>query len=70
MPVFMEILINDCHSSGVTSRGNQIFAYAKANARISCAVTAELISVLVFARQIVQILFFFDLKFQASSPFL
>ena len=34
------------------------FAYAKANAQISCAVTAQLISALVFATQIEQLLFF------------
>ena len=44
-----------------------MFAYAKTRADQLCsAVTAQLISAFVFA-QIVQFLFFLNLKFQASS---
>ena len=46
---------------------NRIFAYAKTKTQISCAVTAQLISVFVFATRIVQSLFFVNPKFQASS---
>ena len=66
------------HLSGF--RENQIIAYAKTKAliscaimktkaQISCAVTAQLISAFVFATQIVQ-LFFLNPIFQAFSPFL
>ena len=51
-------------------RENQIFAYAKTKAQISCAVTAQLISTFVFATRIVQILLNLNPKFQASSPLL
>ena len=43
------------------------FAYAKTKAQISCAVTAQLISAFDFATQIVQSLFFLNLRFQPSS---
>ena len=46
------------------------FAYAKTKTQISFAVTAKLISVFVFATQIVQSLFFLNPKFQASSHLL
>ena len=46
------------------------FAYAKTKMQISCSVTAQLISAFVFATLVVQFLFFLDLKFQASNPFL
>ena len=46
------------------------FSYAKTKAQISFAVTAKLISAFVFATRIVQSLFFFNLKFQTSSPLL
>ena len=46
------------------------FAYAETKMQISCAVTAQLISTLVFATQIVQSLFFLNLKFQVSSHLL
>ena len=46
---------------------NQQHAYAKTKTQISCAVTAQLISVFVFATQIVQSLFFLNPEFQASS---
>ena len=46
---------------------NRIFAYAKTKTQISFAVTAKLISVFVFATQIVQSLFFPNPKFQVSS---
>ena len=49
---------------------NQIFAYAKTKAQISYAVTAQLISVFVFATWIVQLLSLLNSKFQASSLFL
>ena len=45
-------------------------AYAKTKAQISCAVTAQLISGLVFAIRMVTFLFFQSPKFQASSLFL
>ena len=48
-------------------RHDQIFAYEKTKAQISCSVTAQLISALVFATQIVKSLFFLNPKFQASS---
>ena len=46
------------------------FAYAKTKPQISCAVTAQLISDFVFAIWVVQFLFFFNRKFQASSRLL
>ena len=46
---------------------NRLFAYEK---KISCAVTAQLISAFVFATQIVQSLYFLNPKFQASSHLL
>ena len=45
-------------------------AYVKTRPQISCGVTAQLISIFVFATQIVQSLFFLNLKFQASSSHL
>ena len=48
----------------------RFFAYAKTKTQISCAVTAQLISVFVFAARVVLSLFFLNLKFQASSLFL
>ena len=39
----------------------------KTKMQISCEVTAQLISAFVFATQIVQSLFYLNLKFQASS---
>ena len=47
--------------------GNQLFAYAKTKTQISCAVTAQLISVFVFATHIVHFLFFLNPKIQACS---
>ena len=44
--------------------------HAKTKTQISFAVTAKLISALVFARQILQSLFFLNPKFQASSHLL
>ena len=49
---------------------NLQFAYAKAKAQISCPVTAQLISMFVFATYIVQSLYFINPKFQASSNLL
>ena len=49
---------------------NQIFAYAKTKTQISFAVIAKLISVFVFATQIVQSLYYLNPKFQASSHLL
>ena len=46
------------------------FSFAKTKAQISCAATAQLISALVFATQIVQFLFFLNLKFQVSNHLL
>ena len=45
------------------------FAYAKAKTQISCAVTAQLISVFVFATQIVQSLFFLNTNFKPLAIF-
>ena len=50
--------------------GNQQSAYAKTKTQMSFAVTAKLISAFVFATRIVQFLFYFNPKFQASSSFL
>ena len=47
-----------------------LFAYAKTKAQISFAVTAKLISAFVFAKRIVQSLYFLNPKFQASSHLL
>ena len=47
-------------------RENQQSADVKPKARISCAVTAQLISAFDFATQIVQLLFYLNPKFQAS----
>ena len=46
------------------------FAFAKTKTQISCAVTAQLISAFIFAKQIVQSIFMYFLnpEFQASSP--
>ena len=49
---------------------NRLFGYAITKTQISCAVTAQLISVFVFATQIVQPLYFLNPKFQASSHLL
>ena len=45
-------------------------AYAKTKAQISCVVTVQLISELVFPTQIKQSLFFLNPKFQASNHLL
>ena len=49
---------------------NLIFAYAKTKVHIGYAVTAQLISAIVFATRIVQSLFFLNPKFKVSSLFL
>ena len=49
---------------------NRIFAYVKTKTQISFAVTAKLISAFVFAKRIVQFIFFLNPKFQVSSHFL
>ena len=54
----------------VASQENRIFVFAKTKAQISFAVTAKLISAFVFATRIVQFLFYFNPKFQASSSLL
>ena len=59
------IVINEPHYEKTL-----IFAYAKSKEQISCAVTAQLISAVVFTTWIVQSLFFLNPKFQASSRFL
>ena len=46
------------------------FAYAKTKTQISFAVPAKLISVFVFATQIVQFLYYLNPKFQAPSHLL
>ena len=45
-------------------------AYAKPKAQICCAVTAQLISAVVFVARLVQFIFFLNLKFQSFSLFL
>ena len=47
-----------------------MFAYAKTKTQISFAVTAKLISAFVFAKQIVQSLYFLHTKFQVSNHLL
>ena len=47
-----------------------VFAYAKTKAQISCALTTQLISAFLFAKQIVKSLYFLDPKFQGSSHLL
>ena len=49
---------------------NQQSAYAKTKAQISFAVTAKLIIAFVFATRIVQLLYFLNPKFRASSQLL
>ena len=49
---------------------NRLFAYAKTKTQISCAITAQLISVFVFATWLVQSLFYLNPNFQASSHLL
>ena len=44
-----------------------VFAYAKTKTQISCVVTVQLISAFVFAKWIVQSLFYLNPKFRASS---
>ena len=51
----------------VTAQANHQHAYAKTKVQISCAVTAQLISVLSFATRIVRFLFSFYPNVQASS---
>ena len=46
------------------------FFCAKTKTQISCAVTAQLISAFVLAKQIVESHFFLNPKFQISSPLL
>ena len=58
------------HYICTSSWENWIFAYAKIKTQINCAVTAQLINVLVFATWIVQSLFLLYPTFQASSLFL
>ena len=48
---------------------NRIFAYVKTKTQISFAVTGKLISVFVFATQIVQSLYFLNPKFQVLAIF-
>ena len=55
-----------CNCMGCRTR-NPTICICKTKTQISCAVTTELISAFVFATQIVQSLFFLNLKFQASS---
>ena len=58
---FHEILYEPCYEY------TGFFAYAKTKTQISCAVTAQLISAFVFATCIVQLFFYLNPKFQASS---
>ena len=43
--------------------------YVKSKTQIRCAVSSQLISTFVFAKRIVQFVFFLNPIFQASSPF-
>ena len=60
----------DSHWHWDVSWENQQSAYAKTKTQISFAVTAKLIIVFVFAIRIVQLLYFLNPKFQASSQLL
>ena len=53
-----------------TTLENKHYAYLQTKTQISCAVTAQLISVFVFATQIVKCLSFLHPKFQTSSSVL
>ena len=44
--------------------------YAQTGTRFGCALTAQLISAFVFAARILQVLYFLNLKFQASGHLL
>ena len=46
---------------------NQKFACGKTKTHINCAVTGQLISIFIFATQIVQLLFFLNPRFQSSG---
>ena len=46
---------------------DSIFAYAKSKSKISCAVSAQLISAFVFSTRIVQSRLLLNMKFQASG---
>ena len=54
------ILLNNAASK------NQHSAYAKTKTQVSCAVTAQLIDVYVFATHIVQSLFYLNPKFHMN----
>ena len=58
------------HKSNIIIMRKPAFAYAKTKTQISCAGTAQLISAFVFAKQIVQSLYFLYPKFQAYSNLL
>ena len=70
--LYTVILISDREVIAKISRvmRKPVFAHAKTKKQISCAVTAQLISVLGFATWIVQFVYHLNPKFQASSPFL
>ena len=59
--------IRVCSKQWASLWENRLFAYAKTKMQISFAVTAKLISVFVFATQIVRSLYSLSPKFQASS---
>ena len=59
-----------CHSSFMRKKQQQIIAYVKTKAQISCAVNAQLISAFAFTTQIVQFLLYLYPKFQFSSSLL
>ena len=50
-------------------RENQIFAYTKTKMRISCAITTQLIRGIVFATQIVKLVFFLLRNFKLLAFF-
>ena len=67
MDSYNKVMCSDIEINLSRSREHQIFAYMKTKAQISCAVTAQLICAFVFTAWIVQLLFFLNPKFQASS---
>ena len=59
-----------CYKVSLDMSKKKILAYAKTKTQISFAVTAKLISAFVFATWIVQLLFYINPKFHASSHLL
>ena len=70
MSVITQLQMNHLSFLWAASWENRSFNYVKTKTQISFTVTAKLISAFVFATRIVQFLFLFNPKFQASSRFL